>query len=474
MREIRFAKTKIIGTIGPASKDKNTLRQLVTEGLDIVRINSAHGSQKQHLEIIRTVRLLEEELNMPITVLYDLAGPKIRLGKLPKKGIHLETGSEIELMEKSEYEEGKPLPVECHRFAEMVKPGQRIFINDGFIQLVISELVDSVVKARVKVGGKLTSHKGVNLPGAKLDLPALSEDDRDNLRFGLMNDVDWFALSFVREANDIDDVLDIMEEHETSRPVIAKIETPQAVGQIDKIIEAFQGCMVARGDLGVEIPIEDVPHVQKEIIAKCNLAGIPVITATQMLESMVNSSRPTRAEAADVANAIYDGTDCVMLSGETAVGKYPMSAVDVMNSIILSTESQIDYKLGRQKYTNTKSIADSVSHGVFQVALDVEAKAIVTMTQSGSTARMVSKYRPPMPIFALTQFKTIQRQLNLVWGVSPLLSSQSVSTDEMFSDAEQKLKKLGVVDQGDRIVLSAGVPIGVPGTTNLLKVLVVE
>lgn len=474
MRELRFAKTKIIGTIGPASKDKDTLRQLITEGLDIVRINSAHGSHKQHLQIITTVRELEEELDMPITILYDLAGPKIRLGKLPRKGIEIETGTEIELTEKSEYKEGEPLPVECHRFAEMVKPGQRIFVNDGFIQLVIREVVGKIVRAEVKIGGKLTSHKGVNLPGTELDLPALSEDDRDNLRFGLMNDVDWFALSFVREADDIDDVLDIMEDLETSRPVIAKIETPQAVREIDRIIEAFQGCMVARGDLGVEIPIEDVPHVQKQIISKCNQAGIPVITATQMLESMVSSSRPTRAEAADVANAIYDGTDCVMLSGETAVGKYPMTAVDVMNSIILSTESQIDYKEGRQKYTNTKSIADSVSHGVFQVALDVEAKAIVTMTQSGSTARMVSKYRPPVPIFALTQFRTIQRQLNLVWGVSPLLSSESISTDEMFSDAEQKLKKLGVVDQGDRIVLSAGVPIGVPGTTNLLKVMVVE
>ncbi len=474
MREFRFAKTKIIGTVGPATEDEDTLRRLIGRGLDIVRINSAHGSQKQHLEIINKVRKFEEELDTAVTVLYDLAGPKIRLGQLPEEGIEVETGTEIELMEKSEYEEGEPLPIECERFAEMVEPGQRIFLDDGFIQLSITGVDDKIVKTQVRVGGKLTSHKGVNLPGTDLDLPALSDDDRENLRFGLMNDVDWFALSFVRSAEDIDAVLDIMEELETSRPVVAKIETPQAVKEIDAIIEAFQGFMVARGDLGVEIPIEDVPHVQKQIIAKCNEAGKPVITATQMLESMVNSSRPTRAEAADVANAIYDGTDCVMLSGETAVGKHPILAVDMMNNIILATEEEIDYKLGRQKYTNTKSIADSVSHGVFQVALDVEAKGIVTMTQSGSTARMVSKYRPPVPIYALTQFKDVQRQLNLVWGVSPLLSKESASTDDMFADAEKQLKKLGVVDQGDRIVLSAGVPIGVPGTTNLLKVMVVE
>lgn len=473
MRE-HFAKTKIIGTIGPASKDKNLLHDLVQEGLDIIRINSAHGSYEQHKKIIDTVRVLEEDLQVPLTILYDLAGPKIRLGKLPSDGIEVEAGDTLQLIERAEYKEDKLIPIECPRFAEMVDCEQRIFINDGFIHLTITDKKDEIVEARVDVGGQLTSHKGVNLPGTKLNLPAMSKEDKKSLEFGLTHDVDWFALSFVRSPDDIDDVLDIMEELEVSRPIIAKIETPQAVKNIDRIIESFQGCMVARGDLGVEIPIEHVPHVQKQIIAKCIAAGKPVITATQMLESMVNSSRPTRAEAADVANAIYDGTDCVMLSGETAIGKYPVKAVDVMNSIIISSEEQIDYKADRQIFTNTKSIADSVSHGVFQVALDVEARAIVTMTQSGSTPRMVSKYRPPVPIYALTPFREIQRQLNLVWGVSPLLITESSTTDEMFADAERQLKELGVVRQGDRIVLSAGVPIGVPGTTNLLKVLIVE
>ncbi|HKJ69149.1 MAG TPA: pyruvate kinase [bacterium] len=472
MEREQFGKTKIIGTIGPASRDKSTIRQLITEGLDIIRINSAHGTRDQHQKIIRAVRSLEEELQIPLTILYDLAGPKLRLGELPEGGVKLESGSEIEIEEASGKSSTR-LPVECKNIPAIISPGDRIYINDGFVQLTVKEVRRDYIRAQVDMGGLVTTHKGVNLPGVEIDLPALSDEDHTNLRFALRNEVDWIALSFVRKPGDIAEVNSVMEEVGSLCPVIAKIETSQAVETIDGIVAAFQGCMVARGDLGVEIPIQDVPHLQKQIIGKCNRAGKPVITATQMLESMVHSSRPTRAEAADVANAIYDGTDCVMLSGETAIGEYPVRAVRVMNDIILATEEQIDYTADPAAFEGTKTIADSVSHSVFQAAIEVKASAIVTMTHSGSTARMVSKYRPPVPIYALTPFQRIQRQLNLSWGVSPLLGTRNESTDAMFVEAENILRKLGIVENGDKLVLSAGVPIGVPGTTNLMKVLVV-
>jgi len=467
-----FAKTKIIGTVGPASRERSTLKSLVDEGLDVIRINSAHGTQEEHGELIETVRSLEEELQWPITILYDLAGPKIRIGELPEDGVLLRSGSMVTLAETGADTDAE-LPIDCRGFAAMIEAESRLFINDGAIQLRIKEIDPPRVNARVVVGGRVTTHKGVNLPDTTIDLPALTDRDTENLRFALHHDVDWFALSFVRTAENIQPVRAVMREEEISRPVIAKIETVSAVDEIDDIVESFDGCMVARGDLGVEVPIEDVPHLQKMIIQKCNTAGKPVITATQMLESMVHNNRPTRAEAADVANAIYDGTDCVMLSGETAVGAYPSNAVDVMNSIVLSTEEQIDYTVKKLPFSGVKSIADTVSHAVFQSAIDTRAKAVVTMTHSGSTPRMVSKYRPPVPIYALTPFRTIQRQLNLIWGVHPLEIEVCTTTDEMFQVAEETLEKLGVVEKGDHIIISAGIPINVPGTTNVMKVQVV-
>jgi len=464
-----FAKTKIIATIGPTSEDKRVLTRLIKEGVDVIRINSAHGTQESHQAIIDNVRAIEKESDQALAILYDIAGPKIRLGDIPGDGIELETGQSVTLSETGDGD----LPVNCPGFADILEPDSRIFINDGAIQLRVESIEGSLVRATVVVGGLVTSRKGVNLPDSVIPIPALTETDIDNLRFALRTGVDWLALSFVRSADNYDEVRRIMLEEDVICPVIAKIETPQALGEIDKIIEKFDGCMVARGDLGVEIPIEEVPHVQKELIRKCNDAGKPVITATQMLESMIEHNRPTRAEAADVANAIYDGTDCVMLSGETAAGKYPVESVDMMNSIILSTEKEIDYFQGRSGELTVKSTADSVSHAVFQAAVDVRAEAIVTMTHTGSTARMVSKYRPPVPIYALTPFKNIQRQLNLVWGVRPLLIESSESTDQMFELAQKKLQETDMVKPGDRIVLSAGVPIGRPGTTNLMKVQVV-
>jgi len=464
-----FAKTKIIATIGPTSQEKSVLVRLINEGVDVIRINSAHGSQESHQAIIENVRAIEKETDQALAILYDIAGPKIRLGDIPGDGIELETGQTVTLSEAGDGD----LPVNCPGFADILKPGSRIFINDGAIQLQAEKVEDILVHASVVIGGLVTSRKGVNLPDSLIPIPALTESDEENLRFALQSGVDWLALSFVRSADNYDEVRRIMLEEDVFCPVVAKIETPQALDEIDKIIEAFDGCMVARGDLGVEIPIEEVPHVQKELIRKCNYAGKPVITATQMLESMIEHNRPTRAEAADVANAIYDGTDCAMLSGETAAGKYPVESVHMMNSIILSTEKEIDYFQGRSGELTVKSIADSVSHAVFQAAVDVRAEAIITMTHTGSTARMVSKYRPPVPIYALTPFEHIQRQLNLVWGVRPLLIESSESTDQMFELAQKKLQEIGVVKSGDRIVLSAGVPIGRPGTTNLMKVQVV-
>ncbi len=467
-----FAKTKIIGTIGPASRDRETLRKLLNEGLDVVRINSAHGTREEHRETIVSVRALEEARDVPVTILYDLAGPKIRIGTLPEKGVELRVGSTVRMIEGDEYARDS-LPIDCPGFAEMVNPGSRVFINDGAIQLRIRETDPPEVLADVEIGGTVTTHKGVNLPETDIDLPALTDTDVSNLRFALKQGVDWLALSFVREAQNITPIREIMREMDIYRPVIAKIETVGAVEELDQIIDIFDGCMVARGDLGVEVPIEEVPALQKTIIRKCNTAGKPVITATQMLESMVHNNRPTRAEAADVANAIYDGTDCVMLSGETAIGNNPAVAVNVMNRIILETEKQIDYTRKELPYPSVKSIADTVSHAVFQAAIDTRASAIVTMTHSGSTPRMVSKYRPPVPVYALTPFRTIQRQLNLIWGIHPICVKECATTDEMFRQAESTLMELETVQEGDRIIVSAGVPINVPGTTNLMKVQVV-
>lgn len=445
------------------------MRDLVDEGVDVIRINSAHKDQEAHRQIIDTAREVEQESGQSLAILYDIAGPKIRIGDLPEGGIELAKDEQITMAESGE----ALLPVDCSGFAEMLESGSRIFINDGAIQLSVDDIAGKTVNATVITGGLVTSRKGVNLPDSIIPLPALTPRDKENLRFALKADVDWIALSFVREAKNYSEVRKIMDEVSIVRPVVAKIETPQALHEIDAIINTFDGCMVARGDLGVEIPIEEVPHIQKELIRKCNRTGKPVITATQMLESMIEHNRPTRAETADVANAIYDGTDCVMLSGETAIGKYPVVTVDMMNSIIVETERQIDYFGDKMPQMEKKSIADSVSHAVYQAAVDVRAEAIATMTHSGSTARMVSKYRPPVPIYAVTPFKHIQRQLNLVWGVRPLLIDASESTDQMFELSQRKLREIGVVNAGDRIVFSAGIPIGTPGTTNLMKVQVV-
>lgn len=439
--------------------------------MDAVRINCAYGTHKDYRKIIRYVREVEEELGITLSVLMDLTGPKIRVGKFKKGMIHLKRGQLLSFTEHPIEGDESKVSINLPGFSKLVFPGSRILLKDGAVELkVIGIEPPGTVVTQVVTGEEISSFNGVNLPDTPLDVPPLTDKDKSDLRFGLSEGADWFALSFVRKEEDIEEILQIMEGDGVRKPVIAKIEKPEALKNIDKIIEKFDGCMIARGDLGVEIPLEQVPAVQKSIIDRCNAMGKPVITATQMMESMIERSRPTRAEVADVANAIYDGTDCVMLSGETAVGKYPVLTVSTMNRIIKETESKIDYRALFRKRESRRVIADAISHVTCQSAYDVNAKAIVTMTHTGSTARMVARYRPASPLFALTPFKSTMRQINLIWGVIPIQIKTSGSTDEMFEIAEQILKKKEIAKKGDIIVISAGVPIGTPGTTNLLKI----
>jgi pyruvate kinase len=471
-------RTKIVCTIGPASRAPEMLRELMLAGMDVARLNFSHGSQSYHGENIECIRAVAAEVGKPIAILTDLQGPKLRVGEMEGEGVLLLSGEEVVLTTRPIVGHGGEVPVQYAKLPRDVEAGDRILIDDGLLELEVLSTGEMDITCRVITGGLLQTNKGMNLPRASHAIPAITDKDRRDLRFVLEQQVDWVALSFVRNQGEVRELKEMIRGLSTSRysvPVVAKIEKPEAVDDIDGIIEAADAIMVARGDLGIETSPEDVPIVQKMIIAKCNVVGKPVITATQMLNSMMQNPRPTRAEASDVANAIFDGTDAIMLSGETAVGKYPLEALRTMVRIAREAERSELESVARPHPPRrpVTSIANAVSHATYETACDLEAAAIITPTISGHTARVISKYRPCCPIIAITPSPVVQRQLALYWGVRALLSRRTESTDETIADAVRAAQEHGLVKQGDVVVITAGAAGSGPGTTDIMKVQVV-
>ncbi|TYO96240.1 pyruvate kinase [Desulfallas thermosapovorans] len=465
-------RTKIVCTIGPASESVTVLEKMMLAGMNVARMNFSHGTHDDHLRRLEAVRKAAGNVGKNIAVLLDTKGPEIRLGYLEKDFVRLTTGSSVTLTTEDIRGNEKILPVNYQGLPGDVKPNDLILISDGLIALRVKNVSGTKIDCTVENGGEITSQKGVNVPGVYVKMPAITEQDKQDIIFGIENSFDFVAASFVRRANDILTIRKIIEDNGGHMDIISKIENREAVNNLDEIIAVSDGIMVARGDLGVEIPPEEVPLIQKTIIDKCKQAGKPVITATQMLESMIQNPRPTRAEASDVANAILDGTDAVMLSGETAAGKYPVEAVETMARIAARAESAIkfDVLLKNRRRALSKTVTDAISHATVSTALDLGAAAIITSTESGYTAQMVSKYRPQAPIIAVTPKRTVLRKMALVWGVQPLLVGRTEDTDSMISAAVEVSLAAGLIKAGDLIVITAGVPVGVHGTTNLIKV----
>jgi len=464
-------RTKIVATLGPASDSAAGIGALIAAGADVFRLNFSHGDRETHAQTISRIREAAAAAGREIGVLQDLGGPKIRLGVLPGNGVLLEPGSTVRL-DSSAHPVAGALPVNYPHLAEDVRPGDPILLADGTVELRVEDLAGQAILCSVVTGGRVSSHKGVNLPGSRLRVPAFTDKDRLDLALGLAKGVDMVALSFVRSEKDLQPVIEILREASPRPLLIAKIEKPQAVENLEQILDRVDGLMVARGDLGVELPVEQVPLIQKRIIREAVRAGKPVITATQMLGSMVSSPRPTRAEASDVANAVLDGTDAVMLSEETAVGSFPVEAVKTLDRIARTVEPSIDHDafLGRTPSGPGRRTDEAIGHAACWLARDIDARAIVASTVSGTTARHVARFRPAVPVFALTPHRWVERQLGLSWGIVPVHVERFETTDAMFELAARWSSETGPEGPGGRLVLTAGVPIDVPGTTNMLRV----
>lgn len=473
-------RTKIVITVGPACSADDTVEQLIKAGVNVMRMNFSHGTYEEHAARFRLIRELSADLNHPVTILQDLQGPKIRTGMIRGGSIVLKQGDRLILTtEQVEGTEGR-VSVDFEDLPANVQTGGRILLDDGNLELVVVAIDGKDVHTSVVLGGVLKPHKGVNLPGVKLNVPALTEKDRQDLAFGLELGVDAVAMSFVRSPEDIHSIRRLIGElrpdRQNNTPVIAKMERPEALENLQQIVKAADGVMVARGDLGVEMAPETVPIAQKRIIEAANRNAKTVITATQMLDSMIHNPRPTRAEATDVANAIFDGTDAVMLSGETAVGQYPVETVRMMHRIAERSDGALDYAalLERRRPAMEPSIADAIARATCEAATGLGAKVILCSTQSGYTARMVAKYRPPVPIIAVTPNEHVVRQLSLVWGVHTFLAPKGeFRIEEMIDVAEKIAKERQLVQDGDLIAIAAGVRTGTPGKTNLLHIHVV-
>jgi pyruvate kinase len=469
-------RTKIVCTIGPASESNDVLESLILAGMNLARLNFSHGSHQDQARRIRTIREVSARLSIPVAIVQDLPGPKIRTGRLKSKHVTLKEGSDFVLTTRHVDGDEHAVSVSLPGLPESVKPGDVIFLNDGAIKLAVRQKNATDVTCQVIVGGVLEWEKGINAPGVNLRVPSPMETDLDDLLFGIDHGVDFMALSFVRAASDVLDVKSFLREKGADIPLVAKIEKWEAWQDIDHIIAAADGLMVARGDLGVEIPLEKVPLVQKELIRKCNRAGKPVITATQMLESMVDSPLPTRAEVTDIANSIFDGTDAIMLSEETAVGRYPVEAVKVMTRVALETEAALPYdKIVEEKGADLEPVTDdAIAYAACHTARRLGAAAIVAFTMSGSTARRVAKYRPGIPILAATPSPRQIRRLLLPWGVYPYEVPEPATVHDLFAEGVRLCLEIGIARKGDLVVITAGLPIAIPGTTNLLKVERVE
>lgn len=469
-------KTKIICTLGPATEDDGVLKELMVEGMNVARFNFSHGDHAQHERNLNRVKKFREELGLPIAALLDTKGPEIRVRDFKDGKIILKNGQQFILTTREVEGDENEVSISYKGLIGDVKVGNTILIDDGLISMRVTDITSTDVVCVVENGGPVSNHKGVNIPNVELSMPYVSEQDRADIIFGIEQGFDFIAASFVRKAEDILEIREILSEHNCDFiNIIAKIENMQGVENIDEIIRVSDGVMIARGDMGVEIPLEDVPSIQKMIIKKVYNAEKIVITATQMLDSMMKNPRPTRAEATDVANAIYDGTSAIMLSGETAAGLFPVEALKTMTKIAERTEADIDLV---KRFNNRESlvnpdITNAIAHATCTTAMDLNASAIVTVTKSGKTARMISKYRPACPIVGCTPYENVWRQLNLSWGVLPLMVEEKNNTDDLFEHAIEQAEKKGYVEQGEITVITAGVPLGVSGTTNLIKVHVV-
>lgn len=477
MRGENMRKTKIVCTIGPASQSKAVFTELVKNGLNVARLNFSHGNHEEHFERIKMIKEVREELGIPVAILLDTKGPEIRTRDFKDGLAELKEGQDFVLTTENIKGDNNKCSITYDNLPKDVKKEDKILIDDGLIELEVTDIVDNKnIKCRVNNGGIVKDKKGINVPGVKINLPAITEKDISDIEFGIENRIDFIAASFIRKAEDVHAIRRVLEENNAYHiQIISKIENQEGLDNIDEIIEVSDGIMVARGDLGVEIPTEMVPIAQKEMIGKCNKVGKPVITATQMLDSMMRNPRPTRAEVTDVANAIFDGTDAIMLSGETAAGKYPIEAVRTMANIAKRTEDSLDYEeiLHKRMSDKETSVTYAVSHATCNTAHDLGASAIISATSSGFTARMVSKFRPKAPIIAATTRSEILRRLVLVWGVKPVLIKDVDSTDEIFELSINKAKEYGYIKNGDLVVITAGVPVGISGATNLIKVHIV-
>jgi len=472
-------RTKIVCTIGPASRSLEMLKEMIISGMNVARLNLSHGDRDYHGENVRTIRKASEAVGKPVAVLMDLQGPKLRVGKMEGDGVLLKEGEEIILTSRSVVGHAGEIPVQYSNLPQLVEAGDRILMDDGLLEVVVLDSTETDIQCQVITGGLLQSNKGMNLPRAHTSIPAITEKDKLDLSFAMEHGADWIALSFVRNANEVVALQELVRRQcpfGRLTPVIAKIEKPEAIQNIDAIIAAADGIMVARGDLGIEASPEEVPMMQKRIIKKCNEAGVPVITATQMLDSMMRNPRPTRAEASDVANAILDGSDAIMLSGETAIGHYPVQALRTMVKIAEHAEVELRQRIALVPLSRpkTEGIAEAVSHAARETAQDLDAAAIITPTVSGHTACMVSRYRPTAPIIAVTPSPMVQRQLCLYWGVYPLLAKRTANTDQMLADAVGTTREHGLVQPDELVVVTGGAAGSAPGTTNLIKVQVVE
>lgn len=463
-------RAKIVSTLGPASSPEPVLEQLITSGVDVFRLNFSHGTRDEHTEIVGRIRSIADRMKRSVAILQDLQGPKIRVGTL-EEPVALQEGSKITVTTQETSGTAERVSTTYEGLPQDVRPTDRVLLDDGNIELMVREVYGFDVVCEVVVGGILKSNKGINLPGVRVSAPSLTAKDREDLDLGIELDVDYIALSFVREPDDVREVQHIIAQAGKEIPVIAKLERSEAVDHLEEILKVADGVMVARGDLGVEMSPEDVPVIQKRIISAANREGVLVITATQMLESMTDNPRPTRAEASDVANAIFDGTDAVMLSGETAVGKYPVQTVQMMARIIETAEGsvEIDPPLLDPDFGGPASFPDAIGQAAAAVSATVSPKAIVAFTQSGSTARLISKRRPRTPIIAFTPSAGICRQLCLCWGVEPRRITLIDDTDRMVAEVEARLLVEGNARVGDTLVILAGAPITARAETNLLK-----
>ena len=464
--------------MGPSSNTYETVKALALAGMNVARFNFSHGTQESHLETFRVVSRVRSELHMPIATLLDTKGPEIRLKTFANGPVILKEGELFTLTTREVPGDESIVSITHMNLPHDLGQQTRILIDDGLVELHVESKTDTDIITRVVSGGQISDRKGVNVPGVRFSMPYISEKDKDDVLFGIRSGFDYIAASFVRGAEDVQALRQLLDENGGEHVrIIAKIENADGVAHIEEIIEASDAVMIARGDMGVEIPFEEIPIIQKRMIKAATMAGRQVITATQMLESMVHNPRPTRAEITDVANAIYDGTSATMLSGETASGKYPVEAVKTMARIAERAENDIDYRkrfLERSMAESSETITDAISHATCLIALNMHAAAIVTVTKSGTTAKMISRFRPNMPIIACTPDASTYRQLSLSWGVTPVLIGEERITDVLFEHAVDASVDTGIISKGDLVVLTAGVPLSISGTTNLIKVVHVE